>query len=416
MGGTAAHPTTNGSYWLNRLGCDRSSNNFLTGAGNGASPIASSFHHTCPAPCSSRVASVTCERRDMQLVVREHVHQRQQRAHFVNRAERAAGRGDVRRADRIGIAIHRHMPVHFRQRQQAAPDARLRRAARAAPGRRRSPPASRRAFPAWSSSVCAPAVRPCGRWRRPRSACCSGQRPQSGLLRVHSVAPRSIRPCVYDFDAAVFRQQRFGAAPQRVLDRLDAGIGVDAEHAREHALDVAVQDGGARAARKTRRWRRPSSGRCRAGRPAAPGRSGTRRRIRPRRAWRRRAGCARGCSNRGRSSAPSRLPTGAAASVVHGREAFEEARVVAEHGGDLGLLQHDFGQPDAVGVARVLPRQRVAAMAAAASRSRRAEKVGSASWSNSVSRFMQSCSAASALVAAASCVACRTVAVTPAAS
>ena len=44
---------------------------------------------------------------------------------------------------------------------------------------------------------------------------------------------------------------------------------------------------------------------------------------------------------------------------LHTGEGGEKARVVIQHGGDLGLLQHDFGEPNAVGVAR-LPRQVVA--------------------------------------------------------
>ena len=40
-----------------------------------------------------------------------------------------------------------------------------------------------------------------------------------------------------------------------------------------------------------------------------------------------------------------------------------KTRVVVEHGGDLGLLQHDFRQPHAVGVG-ALPGQAVAAVAA----------------------------------------------------
>ena len=45
----------------------------------------------------------------------------------------------------------------------------------------------------------------------------------------------------------------------------------------------------------------------------------------------------------------------------YGGKGGEEARVVAGHGGDLGLLEHDFRQPDAVGVAAV-PGQVVAAV------------------------------------------------------
>ena len=41
----------------------------------------------------------------------------------------------------------------------------------------------------------------------------------------------------------------------------------------------------------------------------------------------------------------------------HVGKALEKARVVGQHRGHLRLLQHDLGQPDAVRIARVLPRQ-----------------------------------------------------------
>ncbi|MPN46410.1 hypothetical protein SDC9_193996 [bioreactor metagenome] len=47
----------------------------------------------------------------------------------------------------------------------------------------------------------------------------------------------------------------------------------------------------------------------------------------------------------------------------HIRKSVQEALVVAQHGADLGLLQHDFRQPDAVRVTGLLPGQMIAAMA-----------------------------------------------------
>jgi hypothetical protein len=44
-------------------------------------------------------------------------------------------------------------------------------------------------------------------------------------------------------------------------------------------------------------------------------------------------------------------------------EACQEARVVGDHRRHLRLLQHDFREPDAVGIAGVLPGQVVAAVA-----------------------------------------------------
>src|SRR5882672_5429911 len=45
---------------------------------------------------------------------------------------------------------------------------------------------------------------------------------------------------------------------------------------------------------------------------------------------------------------------------LHAGKTRKEAPVVRNNGGNLGLLQHDLGEPDAVGIARPLPRQVVA--------------------------------------------------------
>ena len=42
-------------------------------------------------------------------------------------------------------------------------------------------------------------------------------------------------------------------------------------------------------------------------------------------------------------------------------EKFEENPVMVEHGGDAGLLQHDFAEPDAIGIVGVAP-GKIAAM------------------------------------------------------
>ena len=41
--------------------------------------------------------------------------------------------------------------------------------------------------------------------------------------------------------------------------------------------------------------------------------------------------------------------------MPHGRESREKATVVGNHGGDARLLQHDFGDPDGVRIARAAP-------------------------------------------------------------
>ena len=45
------------------------------------------------------------------------------------------------------------------------------------------------------------------------------------------------------------------------------------------------------------------------------------------------------------------------------RKTCHEALEIGNHGADLGLLQHDFRDPNPIGRARVLPRQIMPAMA-----------------------------------------------------
>src|SRR5260221_313434 len=60
------------------------------------------------------------------------------------------------------------------------------------------------------------------------------------------------------------------------------------------------------------------------------------------------------------------------------RKASDEALEIRQRRGDLRLLQHDLGEPDAVGVARVLPWQAAAAVASLPARDARRE--GRKSW------------------------------------
>ena len=109
-------------------------------------------------------------------------------------------------------------------------------------------------------------------------------------------------------------------------------VAVEAQHARQHALDVAVEDrhalaeaeggdrrrGGAADARQRLRARRPCAGTRRRCAPPPPARSG--------------AGCAPGCSSPARSTAPSTSSCGARGQRRTSGKRCEEARVVAQHG------------------------------------------------------------------------------------
>ena len=83
--------------------------------------------------------------------------------------------------------------------------------------------------------------------------------------------------------------------------------------------------------------------------------SGKRRRgARPRLA-RRRAGCGRGRNSRGRPRPSARRRSGAAASRATVGPAGEEARVIGLDRPHRGLLQHDLGEPDPVGIGASRP-------------------------------------------------------------
>jgi hypothetical protein len=140
-------------------------------------------------------------------------------------------------------------------------------------------------------------------------------------------------------------------------------IALEAQRAGEHPLDITVQDGGALAKAEGGDGR--GRGRADAGQagqrlavgresPAMLGHHGL---------------CAAVQVARPAviaQPAPQRqhLVQGCGRQGLHVRKALQEAAVVTQHGGHLGLLQHDLGQPHAVRVARTLPGQAVPAVLA----------------------------------------------------
>src|SRR6185437_6343437 len=165
---------------------------------------------------------------------------------------------------------------------------------------------------------------------------------------------------------ALLRRMRFGVPPQLLLDRARGGIAVDAVVAGQHALDVAIEDGESQAVRLGQDG-------------AGGGAADAGQRIQ-------RGEVARQFAAMLRHADPRGLMQEACAAVVaqprpqrqhgvlvsrreiaQGRQCGHEALEVADHGGDLGLLQHHLGQPYAVGVAPArrgfaLPGQVLAAM------------------------------------------------------
>ena len=158
-------------------------------------------------------------------------------------------------------------------------------------------------------------------------------------------------------------QQVLRALPERAFDRRCVGPTFDTEMAREHALHIAVEDRGACA--------EGEGGDGRRGRAADAGQ------------LREQVGVAREMAavfghqalRAGVQIARPAVIAKAAPQGEHfvdrgcgqggeGRKTLEKARVIADHRGHLGLLEHDLRQPDAVRIAGVLPGQVVAAVGA----------------------------------------------------
>jgi hypothetical protein len=207
----------------------------------------------------------------------------------------------------------------------------------AAPAVRRRGPAPARRNRRSSGSARRPACRACTPWRRGPSAPACRQR-----CRARAAA---IRPAPTGAPPPSFRRES-----------------LDAEGPRQHALDVAVEDGRARAEGEHGDGGGGGAADARQGDRCPAMRAGSGRRALRRPPAPPAAGCAPARSSRGRSTAPSR-PRPAPRRGGQIGKAGEEARVVGDHRRHLRLLQHDFGQPDAVGIARVLPGQVVAAVA-----------------------------------------------------
>jgi hypothetical protein len=159
--------------------------------------------------------------------------------------------------------------------------------------------------------------------------------------------------------AIAFREQPLGQRPQFAVHCRLGGISGNSEAPAQDALDIAVENGGA----------------------TPEGEDGDRRRRRPADAGQgaQRGGGLREFSGVDRDDLPRAAMQIARPGVVaesgpvladdlgrrfrkllQRRKARQEALEVRDDGGDPGLLQHDLGEPDPVGVAAVLPRQVVA--------------------------------------------------------
>ena len=159
------------------------------------------------------------------------------------------------------------------------------------------------------------------------------------------------------------RQQPRRMLPEQALAGRRGQVLAEAQHARQHALHVAVEDGHALAEAEGRDGR--GGGTADAGQGRQFG--GRLRKA----AAEARHHLLRAAVHVARAavvaeSAPQAedFVLGAFGQRPHVGKAFQEAREIAEHGRDLRLLQHHLRQPHAVGIARVLPRQLAAAMAA----------------------------------------------------
>ncbi len=157
------------------------------------------------------------------------------------------------------------------------------------------------------------------------------------------------------------RRVLFGQRPQLLLDRALAGMAVDAVQARQHALDVAVQDRDAQAVRLGQ----DGAG----GRAADAGQGGQRVEVARQLAAVAFHAQPRGAVQEARAAVVAQARPQrqhgvlvGARQVGQGGQGVDEALEIVDDGGDLGLLQHDFRQPHPIGAARVLPGQVVSAV------------------------------------------------------
>ena len=156
----------------------------------------------------------------------------------------------------------------------------------------------------------------------------------------------------------VFVRQNFlGHLPQNALAGRAKRIVAVGDQPAEQADRVGFEDRRPAGRTRSRRSRRPCSGRCRAAIAARRSLAEIGRRARPRFLARPREAAVRGGSSRA-------LPTAAAlpfhrrprALRTSGKRCDEALEVVADRG-HLRLLQHDLADPDAVRIARLAPGQ-----------------------------------------------------------
>ena len=147
------------------------------------------------------------------------------------------------------------------------------------------------------------------------------------------------------------RYQRFGA-------RANVGLGrrqlLPRSHRAARSRARHCRRSQPRAGRtRSRRLRLQYRYRCRAARAAHPRGQGTiRRAARPPRS-RRRAGCARARVVAEARPGLQHLLDRCQGERLHVRPAREKAQIVRRHSLDRGLLQHDLGEPDLVGIDRL---------------------------------------------------------------
>jgi len=159
-----------------------------------------------------------------------------------------------------------------------------------------------------------------------------------------------------------FREQRFGKRPEFAGDRGLSGKPLDAEAAREHTPDVAVQD--------RRMPAKGEHGDRRRSRSADAGQLRKRRRIAGETACMHANDPARGRMKVSGArviakAAPEtqHLVLGCLRQRLHVGKSAQKALVIGDHRVDARLLQHHLGEPDAVRIARTLPGKVMASVA-----------------------------------------------------
>ncbi len=125
----------------------------------------------------------------------------------------------------------------------------------------------------------------------------------------------------------------------------------------KHALNVAVNNSNRLHRRRCWQWPQRCIGRCQAGPATLPQYAEILRRARAQRSFRRLMHSARAMVIAEAAPCRQHRTLASRGQHLHRRKTLHETRIVIQHGSHTRLLQHDFGNPNSIGIAIAAPWQ-----------------------------------------------------------